>query len=177
MSRVGKLPIAIPDGVSVSLTESEITVKGSKGELKTSFTKDVSITQEDGQIVVKPANNGHRARSMWGTMRSVIASLIEGASQGFVRRLEIVGVGYRAALQGDMLNLSLGYSHDVRFALPEGVSVKCEKPTSIEISGANKQLVGQVASDIRALRPPEPYKGKGVRFEGEFIMMKEGKKK
>ena len=177
MSRVGKLPIPIPQGVNVNLAENEITIKGPKGELKTSFTGDVKVETTDGKITVSPANDTGRARAMWGTIRSVINNLVQGVSEGFTVVLEIQGVGYRAAVAGDEITLALGYSHDIKYVLPEGVTAKCEKQTRLTITGANKQLVGQVASEIRALRKPEPYKGKGVRYEGERIRMKEGKKK
>ena len=177
MSRVGKLPIAVPQGVNVNLTENEITVKGPKGELKTAFTGDVKVEFTDGKILVNPANDGGRARTMWGTVRSNIKNLVEGVSTGFTKVLDIQGVGYRAAVAGDEITLSLGFSHDIKYVVPQGISVQCEKQTRLIISGANKQVVGQVAAEIRSLRKPEPYKGKGVRYEDERVRMKEGKKK
>jgi len=177
MSRVGKLPVAIPSGVEVNLTEKEINVKGSLGQLSAQLNRLVNVTKENDSVVVQPANDSREARALWGTYRSNIQNLVEGVSKGFTKGLELRGVGYRAAVQGEYLNLALGYSHDIRYAIPEGITIKVEKQTAIEITGADKQKVGQVASEIRALRKPEPYKGKGVRYADEYVHMKEGKKK
>lgn len=177
MSRVGKHPVQIPSGVEVAIANNVLTAKGGKGTLMVPLHEMVTVTQEDGKVVVAPRDESQRARTMWGTMRSLINNAVVGASEGFTVRLEISGVGYRAAVQGNTLNLQLGYSHDVSYPIPEGISIRCERPTLIEVSGASKQQVGQVASEIRAYRPPEPYKGKGVKYEGELIVRKEGKKK
>lgn len=177
MSRVGKNPVAVPDGVEVKIDGLVVTAKGKLGELEFRATEDVQIAREDGNIVVTPANNSKRSRSMWGTTRSQIQNMVRGVSEGFRRDLEITGVGYRAAVQGQSLNLQLGYSHDINFPIPAGLKVVCERPTAISISGADKQLVGHFAAEVRALRGPEPYKGKGVRYADEQIIRKEGKKK
>lgn len=178
MSRVGKLPVTIPSGVNVNLTPSEIVVKGGKGELKQKLVPDVKIEVKDGKVIVTPIDkNNKRSRAMWGTYRNVISSMVEGVSKGFTKRLEINGVGYRAAADKNVLSISLGFSHEIKYSIPQGIEIKCEKPTSIAITGFDKTLVGQVAAEIRALRKPEPYKGKGVRYEGEYVRHKEGKKK
>lgn len=177
MSRTGKLPITVPSGVQVALNEGVFSAKGQKGELTTKITGDVNVTINEGVVTVAPANDSKRARAMWGTTRSNIANLVEGVSEGFTKVLEINGVGYRAAVQNNILNIALGYSHDIKYMLPEGVTITVEKQTVLTITGHDKQKVGQVASEIRALRKPEPYKGKGVRYQGEYIRMKEGKKK
>ena len=177
MSRVGKNPITVPDGVDVKVNGAIITAKGKLGELEYRVTEDVRIEAEKGSIVVAAANDGKRARSMWGTTRSRIQNMVQGVSEGFRRDLEITGVGYRAAVQGQTLNLQLGYSHDINYPIPAGLKVVCERPTAISITGADKQLVGQFAAEVRALRGPEPYKGKGVRYADEQIIRKEGKKK
>lgn len=177
MSRIGKHPVTIPSGVDVQLAERDITVKGSKGVLSMTFVDDVVVTREDDKIWVKPRNEGTRSRQMWGMQRTLLNNLVEGVSEGFMKKLEIVGVGYRAAVQGKNLKLNLGYSHDVDFAIPDGIEIKCPTQTSIEVSGADKQKVGQVAAVIRSYRKPEPYKGKGVKYADEFIFRKEGKKK
>ncbi|RCK50209.1 50S ribosomal protein L6 [Thalassospira profundimaris] len=177
MSRVGKNPVAVPNGVTINLTEAAISAKGKLGELSLNLTSDVTVTQEDNQIWVKPNNDGKRARALWGTTRANIANLVAGVSEGFTKKLEITGVGYRAQVQGNKLVLQLGFSHDVEMDIPSGLSVVAEKPTLIAISGADKQLVGQFAANARGWRGPEPYKGKGVRYEGEYILRKEGKKK
>jgi len=177
MSRVGKNPVDVPSGVEISIAADAITAKGQNGTLSAPVTGDVKVTFEDGKVTVAPANESKRARMMWGTTRALVSNIVTGVSTGFTRRLEINGVGYRAAVQGNNLQLQLGFSHDVMFPIPDGISIKCEKPTSIEISGANKQIVGQVAAKIRSYRPPEPYKGKGVKYEEETILRKEGKKK
>ena len=177
MSRIGKLPIAIPSGVNVAVSGNEITAKGSKGELKTTVVNEISVSINDGKVWVKPANDSRRARSMWGMSRTVINNLVKGVSEGFTERLEINGVGFRAAADNQFLTLFLGFSHEIKYAIPAGIEIKCEKPTSIAVSGTDKRLVGQVAAEIRSLRKPEPYKGKGVRYENEYVRRKEGKKK
>lgn len=178
MSRVGKLPVAIPAGVTVNVKGLEIAVKGGKGELKLNAPADVTIEVKDGKVLVLPRDkNDQRARAMWGMSRNLISNMVEGVSQGFTRRLEIQGVGYRASADKNYLTLALGYSHEIKYAIPAGITIACEKPTAIAITGIDKKLVGQVAAEIRALRKPEPYKGKGVRYEGEFVRKKEGKKK
>ena len=177
MSRVGKNPVVVPNGVTITLTEEQISAKGKLGELNLALTSDVSVTQEDNQIFVKPKNDSKRARALWGTTRANIANLVTGVSEGFTKKLEITGVGYRAQVQGKNLVLQLGFSHDVEMEIPAGLNVVAEKPTLVDISGADKQLVGQFAANARGWRGPEPYKGKGVRYEGEYILRKEGKKK
>jgi large subunit ribosomal protein L6 len=177
MSRVGKLPVAIPSGVTVTVANGEVAVKGGKGEMKTKVSQDVAVEVVDGKVWVKPANKTTRARAMWGTARAQLNNMVEGVSNGFTRRLEIQGVGFRAAADKQFLTMSLGFSHEIKYAIPAGIEIKCEKPTLVAISGFDKKLVGQVAAEIRSLRKPEPYKGKGVRYEGEYIRMKEGKKK
>jgi large subunit ribosomal protein L6 len=181
MSRVGKLPVPIPEKVEVSLAGSEMTVKGPKGELRTTITGDVNVSVNDGEVVVQPANNGKRARSMWGTTRSNVQNLVIGVTDGFSKTLKLNGVGYRCSLakvkNRDVLTLALGFSHDIKVIIPEGVTCVVEKQTSIAISGANKQQVGELAATIRKLRKPEPYKGKGVKYSDEIIRRKEGKKK
>jgi len=177
MSRVGKNPVAVPSGVDVKIDGVIVTAKGKLGELSFRATEDVEITSEEGQIWVKPRNESKRARAMWGTARARISNLVQGVSEGFTKNMEITGTGYRASVQGSNLNLQLGFSHDVVYPIPQGITVKCERPTAISISGADKQAVGQMAAEIRAFRPPEPYKGKGVRYADEEILRKEGKKK
>lgn len=177
MSRIGKNPVPVPAGVDVKLEGRDLDVKGKLGQLSMRFVDDVDVEMVDGQITVKPVGSSKKARMMWGMQRTLAANLVQGVSEGFVRDLEITGVGYRAQVQGKVLNLSLGYSHDVLYDIPEGIEIKCEKPTSIRVSGIDKQRVGQVAAEIRAWRPPEPYKGKGVRYSDEYVVRKEGKKK
>jgi large subunit ribosomal protein L6 len=177
MSRVGKNPVEVPAGVDVAINGKVITAKGKLGSLEYAATEDVVVTMDDGKVVVTPANETKRARAMWGTARSRVQSMVTGVSNGFTKSLEINGVGYRAAVQGKALVLQLGYSHDVNYPIPEGIDIKCERPTAIAISGADKQKVGQVAAEIRAYRPPEPYKGKGIKYVDEIILRKEGKKK
>jgi len=177
MSRIGSKAIQVPDGVSVDVAGQDIKVKGKKGELSLRLVDDVTVSQEGSEITVRPRNDGKRARAMWGMQRSLVQNMITGVSEGFVRELEIQGVGYRAAVQGKSLNLQLGFSHDVQFDIPEGIEIKCERPTAIQVSGIDKQKVGQVAAKIRGYRPPEPYKGKGVRYVDEYVFRKEGKKK
>jgi large subunit ribosomal protein L6 len=177
MSRVGKLPVEIPQGVQVSLTEKEIIIKGKLGELRASVVDGVRISYSENKVTVTPANDTKESRSLWGTYRNNIQNMVKGVSDGFEVRLEMNGVGYRSATDGKIINLVLGFSHEIRYAVPSGISVKCEKTTLIVISGPNKQLVGQVAGELMKLRPAEPYKGKGVYKEGSYIRRKEGKKK
>ncbi len=177
MSRIGKKPVAIPGGVTASVDGQVVAVKGPKGELKHVLVDDVIAKLDKGGIEVSPRNDSQQARAMWGMSRTLLANLITGVTEGFTKKLEITGVGYRAALQGSNLQLQLGYSHDVAYPIPQGIQVQCPKPTEIIVTGIDKQKVGQVAAEIRRFRPPEPYKGKGVRYAGEFILRKEGKKK
>jgi large subunit ribosomal protein L6 len=177
MSRVGNKLVPLPQGVTVAVAQGLVTVKGPKGELKLKLVPEVEakVTQEG--VAVSPRDQTDRARAMWGLQRTLVNNLVRGVTQGFSERLEISGVGYRAAVQGKNLQLQLGFSHDVSYPIPSGIQIVCEKPTMIQVSGIDKQLVGQVASELRAYRPPEPYKGKGVRYAGEQIRRKEGKKK
>ena len=177
MSRVGKSIITLPSGVTVSVNDGIVAVKGPKGELSVKLVPQVSASLGDDGITVAPRKEMEKAAQMWGLSRTLVNNLVNGVTTGFTQKLEIQGVGYRAAVQGKVLNLQLGFSHDVPYPIPEGISMACEKPTSISITGADKQRVGQVAAEIRAYRPPEPYKGKGVRYADEFILRKEGKKK
>ena len=177
MSRIGKKPVPIPSGVTAKLDGQSISVKGAKGELKFTAPDAVALKIEAGAIHVEPHGEDKRTRAMWGMTRASVQNLVAGVTKGFEKRLEINGVGYKAALAGKSLQLSLGYSHDVSFAVPPGVTITTPKPTEIAIAGMDKRQVGQVAAEIRALRPPEPYKGKGVKYAGEFIFRKEGKKK
>lgn len=179
MSRVGKNPVTAPQGVDMSIVAGVLTVKGKKGQLTLSLREDlVEVSVDGGACTVKPRNaEDRRSRAMWGTTRANVQNMVTGVSEGFTRDLELVGVGYRAAVQGRKLTLNLGFSHDVHYPLPEGIDAVCEKPTAIRISGYDKQKVGQVAAEIRGYRPPEPYKGKGVKYAGEQINRKEGKKK
>lgn len=177
MSRIGKKAVAVPSGVTASVDGQLVKMKGPKGELSFVLHNEVSAKLEDGGVMVTPRSQDKIARSMWGMSRTMVQNLATGVTAGFERKLEIEGVGYRAAVQGKNLQLSLGYSHEVLYPIPEGIQIACAKPTEITISGINKQQVGQVAAEIRDFRPPEPYKGKGVRYAGEFIFRKEGKKK
>jgi len=177
MSRIGKRPVKVPAGVTASVEGQTVKVKGPKGALELALIDDVIVKMEDGAVKVDPRDQSKRARQMWGTARTQVANLMTGVSQGFEQKLEINGVGYRAAVQGKNLNLQLGYSHDVTYPIPQGIAVATPKPTEIVISGMSKQQVGQVAAEIRGWRPPEPYKGKGVKYAGEYIFRKEGKKK
>lgn len=177
MSRVGQSPVQLPDGVTVSIAGATVSAKGKLGELSADFTDDVTIAEVDGAVVVTPVDDSQKARAMWGTARSRISNLVQGVSEGFVKKLEINGTGYRAQVQGNNLVLQLGFSHDVQYAIPQDIKITCPDQTHIEISGADKQKVGQIAAEIRGYRPPEPYKGKGVKYEGEYILRKEGKKK
>ena len=177
MSRIGKRPIAIPGGVTANIADGQLAVKGPKGQLSIPLADDVTYAVEDGQISVQPANETKRARSFWGMQRTLVQNLVTGVTEGFTKVLELNGVGYRANAQGTTLKLQLGYSHDVDFAIPEGIEIKTPDNTTVEISGIDKQKVGQVAAEIRRWRKPEPYKGKGIKYRGEFIFRKEGKKK
>ena len=177
MSRIGKKPVNVPAGVTAKVTGQSILVKGGKGELSFTAPDNVSVALAEGKIAVMPRNDSTQARAMWGTTRSMINSLMIGVSNGFERKLEITGVGYKAVVSGKSLRLSLGYSHDVTFPISEGIAIAAPKPTEISITGIDKRQVGQTAAEIRALRPPEPYKGKGVKYADEFIFRKEGKKK
>jgi large subunit ribosomal protein L6 len=177
MSRVGKRPVAVPSGVTANVEGQTVKVKGPKGQLQVVVHDDVSVKLDKGAVTVEPRFETKRARSLYGTSRAQIANLVEGVTKGFEKKLEINGVGYRAAVQGKNLQLALGYSHDVVFPIPEGITIVTPKPTEIVITGNDIQRVGQVAAEIRAWRPPEPYKGKGVKYANEFIFRKEGKKK
>jgi len=177
MSRVGKYPVTVPAGVQVALMGRTVVAKGKNGELSLSLTEEVDVVVEAGRVAVSPRGEDRRSRTMWGTTRSLIQSMVQGVSTGFTRSMEITGTGYKAAVQGKELVLNLGHSHDIRYAIPDGIKITCEKPTSIKVEGADKRKVGQVAAEIRAYRGPEPYKGKGVRYTDEQILRKEGKKK
>jgi large subunit ribosomal protein L6 len=177
MSRIGKKPVAVPSGVTANVEGQTVKVKGPKGALSFVVPEEVSVKLEDGKVKVDPRNETKRARSMWGTSRTMVSNLVTGVTKGFERKLEITGVGYRAAVQGKNLQLALGYSHDVIYPIPEGIQIATPKPTEITITGIDSQKVGQVAAEIRGFRPPEPYKGKGVKYTGEYIFRKEGKKK
>lgn len=177
MSRVGKNPVEVPSGVTVTVAGRTVAAKGKLGELSARLMDEVDVSQEGSQVIVKPRDGSKRARTMWGTARTVVNNLVQGVHTGFTKRLEIQGVGYRAQVQGKDLVLQLGYSHEVRLPVPQGIKVECPDLTHIHVHGADRQRVGQFASEIRAWRPVEPYKGKGIRYEGEFVMRKEGKKK
>ncbi|HXG79896.1 MAG TPA: 50S ribosomal protein L6 [Methyloceanibacter sp.] len=177
MSRIGKKPVTVPGGVTAQVAGQEVKVKGPKGELKHVLADAIVAKLENGGIEVAMREDTKEARALWGMSRTLVANLIAGVTQGFTKKLEITGVGYRAAVQGQTLQLQLGYSHDVNYLIPQGIQIVCPKPTEIVISGIDKQKVGQVAAEIRRFRPPEPYKGKGIKYAGEFILRKEGKKK
>ena len=177
MSRIGKKPVPLVKGVTASISGQTIEVKGPKGTLSFTATDDVTLTVEGETVKVSPRGSSKRARQQWGMSRSMVDNLVEGVSKGFRRELEIQGVGYRAAVAGKVLKLSLGYSHEVNFEVPEGVTVTAPKQTEIVVEGIDAQLVGQVAANIREWKKPEPYKGKGIRYKGEFVFRKEGKKK
>ncbi len=177
MSRIGKYPVEVPSGVTVSIEGNTVVAKGKLGELTLDLTDEVEVTLEDNKVSVAQKNPTKFSRAMWGTTRARINGMVVGVSEGFTKKLELVGVGYRAQAQGNSLKLALGFSHDIDFPVPEGIDIKCPQPTQIEISGIDKQKVGQVAAVIRSYRPPEPYKGKGVKYAGEYILRKEGKKK
>lgn len=177
MSRIGKKAVAIPAGVTATINDRILVVKGPKGELSMPLVDDISYTIEAAQIAVLPASDTKRARSFWGMQRTLVSNIVTGVSDGFTKVLLITGVGYRASVQGANLKLQLGYSHDVDFAIPDGITIKTPDPTTVEITGSDKQRVGQVAAEIRRWRKPEPYKGKGIKYRGEVIFRKEGKKK
>ena len=177
MSRIGKNPVAIPAGVEVEFSGRTLTTKGSLGTLHLVVNNEVSASIADGAITIAPKNETKQARAMWGTTRALVNNMVTGVSKGFSVNLEINGVGYRAAVQGNNLNLQLGYSHDIAYPIPSDVKITCERPTAIIVSGADRQRVGQVAAEIRAFRPPEPYKGKGIKYATETVRRKEGKKK
>ena len=177
MSRVGKYPVEIPAGVQVSLVGGQIVTKGKLGELRLDLTDHVDVTAEDGKVTVAPRGNQAQARVMWGTTRALVASMVQGVSVGYTKALEINGTGFRASVQGKNLVVNLGFSHDVVYPVPEGITITTPRPTAIVVAGMDKRQVGQVASEIRNYRPPEPYKGKGVKYEAETIRRKEGKKK
>jgi large subunit ribosomal protein L6 len=177
MSRIGKRAVAVPSGITANVEGQTVKVKGPKGALSVVLSDDVTVKLDGGQIKVDPRSETKRARSQWGTSRTLIANLIAGVTKGFERRLEINGVGYRAAVQGKNLQIALGYSHDIVYPIPEGITIATPRPVEIIITGSDRQKVGQVAAEIRDYRPPEPYKGKGIKYAGERIFRKEGKKK
>jgi large subunit ribosomal protein L6 len=177
MSRVGKHPVSIPSGVDVSLSGQTLTAKGRLGALSLVVGSEVSASIGDGTVTIIPNSDTKRSRAMWGTTRALVENMVTGVSTGFSVNLEITGVGYRAQVQGETLNLQLGYSHDIPFPIPGDVRITCERPTAITVTGADRQRVGQIAADIRAYRPPEPYKGKGIKYATETVRRKEGKKK
>jgi large subunit ribosomal protein L6 len=177
MSRIGKRPVPLPAGVTATVEGRMLSVKGPKGTLSLQMADDISYDIKDEAIDVNPANDTKRARSFWGMQRTLVQNLVTGVTEGFTKTLEITGVGYRAAAQGKNLRLQLGYSHDVNVAVPEGIEIKTPDPTTVEISGIDRQQVGQIAAEIRRWRKPEPYKGKGIKYRGEYIFRKEGKKK
>ncbi len=177
MSRIGKHPVPVPGGVEIAVEGQTVRAKGKLGELSSVLPPEVAVQLEDGRVVVTPRSEEKRAQAMWGMSRTLVANLVKGVSDGFTRKLEIAGVGYRAAVDGTVLSLQLGFSHDIKFAIPPDIKIACETPTAISISGADRQRVGQIAAEIRGFRPPEPYKGKGVKYAEETILRKEGKKK
>lgn len=177
MSRIGKKPVAVPSGVEVKVDGQTVKAKGSKGELEITLVDDVTVELTDDGVVVSPVGETKRARSMWGMSRTLVSNIFVGVTEGYKKELEINGVGYRAAIKGKNLSLQLGLSHDVDYPLPEGIKIECPSQTEIVVSGIEKQVVGQVAAEIRSYRPPEPYKGKGIKYKDEYIFRKEGKKK
>lgn len=177
MSRIGKKPVAIPGGVTATISEGVLNVKGPKGQLSMGLSDLIEYKIEGEEISVNPANDTKQARSFWGMQRTLVANLVEGVTEGFSKTLEISGVGYRAKSQGKTLNLQLGFSHDVNLTVPDGLEVKTPDQTTVEISGSDKQVVGQFAAEVRRWRKPEPYKGKGIKYRGEYVFRKEGKKK
>ena len=177
MSRIGKHPVPIPQGVEVQLSGQTLTVRGRLGVLTTTVSGEVAAKVEDGAVTITPGSETKRARALWGTTRALVNNMVTGVANGFTRNLEINGVGYRAAVQGKNLTLQLGYSHDINYPIPPDVRIACERPTVIAVTGADKQRVGQVAAEIRGFRPPEPYKGKGIKYADETVRRKEGKKK
>ena len=177
MSRIGKKPIAIPSGVTIALDGQTVTVRGPKGQLAWTLAEEVEITQDNGQLTLAPREDTQRSRAMWGLSRTLVSNMVEGVTKGYEETLELVGVGYRAAMKGAALSMQLGFSHDVDIQPPAGVTFATPRPIEIRISGIDKQVVGEIAAQIRRIRPPEPYKGKGVRYSGEKVRRKEGKKK
>ena len=177
MSRIGKKAVPIPSGVTANIEGQIVKIKGPKGAMQVVLPDDVTVTMDNGEVKVDPRNETKRARAMWGTSRTLVSNIVIGVTKGFEKKLEITGVGYRAALQGKNLQIALGYSHDVIYPIPEGITIVAPKPTEIVVTGIDKQKVGQVAAEIRGFRPPEPYKGKGVKYAGEYVFRKEGKKK
>ena len=177
MSRIGKVPVPVPAGVTTTIADGVLSVKGPKGTLTLGLSPDISYELGEGIITVKPANDSKQARAFWGMQRTLVSNLVTGVTLGYTKILDITGVGYRATAQGKILKLQLGYSHDVNFDVPEGIEIKTPDNTTVEISGIDKQKVGQVAAEIRRWRKPEPYKGKGIKYRGEYIFRKEGKKK
>jgi large subunit ribosomal protein L6 len=177
MSRIGKKPVTLPTGVTATVDGQQVSIKGPKGTLAFLAADDIEVKMEDGHVSVMPRDQSKKARAAWGMSRTMVSNLIAGVTKGFERRLEISGVGYRAALAGKDLQLNLGYSHEVKYPIPSDIKIECPKPTEIVISGIDKQKVGQVAAEIREFRPPEPYKGKGVKYSDEHVFRKEGKKK
>ena len=177
MSRVGKNPVPVPDGVEVTIDGAVVSVKGNLGSLEAVIAPEARAALDDGRVVVTPQGESKRTRQMWGLSRSIISNMVVGVSQGFRKDLQIEGVGYRAQVQGRTLTLDLGYSHRINYPIPDGIEITCERPTAIRVAGFDRQAVGQVAAEIRAFRKPEPYKGKGIRYVGEYVRRKEGKKK
>ena len=177
MSRVGKHPVAVPSGVEVQISGQTLSAKGILGTLRLVVSNEVTAAIADGAVTIAPKNETKHARAMWGTTRALVNNMVNGVSKGFSVTLEINGVGYRAAVQGSTLNLQLGYSHEIAYPIPSDVNIVCERPTLIRVSGADRQRVGQIAAEIRAYRPPEPYKGKGIKYSTETVRRKEGKKK
>ena len=177
MSRIGQKPVTVPDGTNIEIVDQLVRAKGKLGERSVTLSRDVVVSQEDNLVWVKPRSESKQARAMWGTSQALLSNLVIGVTDGFSKTLDITGVGYRAAVQGKTLNLQLGYSHDINYPIPDDIEIKCETQTTIEVSGTDKQTVGQVAAEIRSYRKPEPYKGKGIRYRGEQILRKEGKKK
>jgi large subunit ribosomal protein L6 len=177
MSRIGKKAIPIPAGVTVTLDGQKVAVKGPKGELSWTVVDEIAVSQEEGALTLTPLNDSQRSRSMWGLSRTLVANMVQGVTQGYEEKLELVGVGYRAAMKGRALSMQLGFSHDVDIPAPAGITFATPRQTEVVISGIDKQLVGEIAARIRKIRPPEPYKGKGVRYAGEKVRRKEGKKK
>jgi len=177
MSRIGKSPVSIPAGVTVTLDGQKVAIKGPKGELSWTVADEIEVTHADGALSFKPRNDSQRARAMWGLSRTLVGNMVQGVTQGYERTLELVGVGYRAAMKGRALSMQLGFSHEVDIPAPDGITFTVPRQTEIRISGVDKQQVGEMAARIRKVRPPEPYKGKGVRYAGEKVRRKEGKKK
>ena len=177
MSRIGKNPIILPDGVNCVQDDDKVTISGKRGELSLSNFSGIKAVCENNTISLVPSGNDKKMLSMWGTARSLLQNMVKGVSEGFVKTLQIQGVGYKAQAKGKILELSLGFSHDIKYSIPEGIEIKTPQPTQIVVTGSDKQQVGQIAAEIRSFRPPEPYKGKGVRYDGEIILRKEGKKK